>query len=195
MADDKKVSWIAIIGLVVTVLTFYYSRHDKAKEEKEARPLLTIQNVGLRRRTITRYPVTPGDNRSGLLFEFDSGVFAVTNQGSHVAGNAAIFVTKGMAEEGGAMLPDISPNETQNINVSVAFGLPEFRSQVTRFIGVIRYKDRTMGSGQFEEPFCFEIPIDIGMNENSQVINQLPLIDFSPPATMYRCNPLDTWPK
>ena len=184
MKDAKRVSWIAVIGVIISVLWFFYSRRDKAKEEQdmtaENRPTVSIRDGQLVSREIFN-----GE---------DSAVaqFTLVNNGNRVAAGTNITLTKGMILQDGfgfhIPVADIAPNGDAQARVHVAFKLLGYQGRGReRFEGKLRYQDKLDDSRHFEERFCFETPFTIGFNGLS-ALTALPLVSYSPPLQMLPCS-------
>jgi hypothetical protein len=184
MKDAKSVGWLAVIGVIIWVLSFFYSRRDKAREEQEKtaenRPTVSIRNGKLVSREIFN-----GE---------DSAVaqFTLVNNGNRVAAGTSITLTKGIVLQDGFSLhvpvADIAPNDDAQARVRVAFKLLGYQGRGReRFEGRLSYRDKLDFSRDFEERFCFETPFTIGINGLSTP-TALPLVSYSPPLQMQPCS-------
>jgi hypothetical protein len=190
MENAKSTSWLAVIGVVVTVLTFYYNRRDKAQEEREKaateRPILSVQEGQLISRRI-------GSDISLSKWgsNYATGALTVVSHGNRIASNATIVVGPDNALSRLFPIPlgDIAPNQSVEAQVVSQYALPKYPFLRGVFEGVLRYSDKIEASRQFEERFCFEAPFIMGVDENLQPTNRLPLVNYSPPEKVTPCGP------
>jgi len=186
MKDAQSVSWIAIIGVIISVLTFFYSRRDKAKEEQEKtaenRPIVSIRDGHLVSREFF------GGEDSAIA------QFTLVNNGNRVAAATSITLTQGVVLQDGfssqVLVADIAPNQDAQARVRAGFSLRRYRGKgLERFEGTLRYHDKLDVSREFEERFWFETPFTIGLDGLSMP-PALPLVSYSPPLQMRPCSGL-----
>jgi len=196
MKNGNITTWLAVVGAVVTVLSFYYSRRDKAEEEREKatteRPILSIQEGQLVSRRVGSeldFANQPGP-------DIATGLLTIVNHGNHIASNAIVLLGPGaLSELFPVRLADIAPNQSVQAQVVSSYPLPKYRGVRGLFEGVLRYGDKIEGSRHFEERFCFEAPFIMGVDENMRGVDRLPLMNYSPPKKVTPCGPLAHTPQ
>ena len=186
MEKGSRTSLIAVIGVVVSVLTLYYARRDKAAEEREKaakaaeqRPVIDIMDGRAVSRQITPFV--------GHVIEFDVGSLMFVNHGTREAGNVEVELTNG----GTSQLGEIAPGQTRPQQFTITYDAAKNRYRYPQFRGIVRYTDRMEGSRKFEEKFCFQAPHTIGAEGFLKpAVNDLQQ-KYDPPDQMGRCSPGD----
>jgi hypothetical protein len=178
---------IALVGVVVSCLSFYYSRHE---DRIEKRPVLDITEAYLLSR----------ENVNGN--EFDQVQLTIANHGARISSPTVAasrdYVGAGDLDDIG----EVAPNQSINKTLTTKFDASTLKGKQIRFAIELKYGDRTEPSHSFSDEIQLCAPTLIGSpppvtldhpSSTSLESSAAPFPEYSlqPPEALHRCGAQD----